>query len=150
MRDRPAISFSERKMANRLKHISPKQIELLTSVPSWRKLNLAKLPDWPGIYAICHETQWLYIGQSVNIKSRLSSLRHPVNITKGLSSLNLSYKWHPWPYKSPSLRKIESFWIRKHCPEWNGGTSFDNFDAAGPACALLLPLLAWPLEDQAR
>lgn len=103
----------------------------------WKSFFLANPPAESGIYAIKAGNRWLYIGRSKNIARRITSKKHPVQITSGLMSLTLSYQWLPI---SKHLASVEYELIDTHQPEWNGGTSFSDGGGHGPACDIPIPM----------
>jgi hypothetical protein len=108
-------------------------------VNRWRPLDISKPPLESGVYAIKSGSQWLYIGRSASIGTRIKSRYHPVRITVDLCSLNLSYWWHP--VDKEILPRTESYLIDKFQPEWNGGTSFEStHHPPYPSCRVLVLL----------
>ena len=106
----------------------------------WEPMSINSPPPKSGIYAIKADEQWLYIGRSTNIAHRIKSKTHPVQITKDITSLSLSYQWAP---VSQNLGSVEHALIALHQPKWNGGTSFDcTKEPRGPYCNILMPLTA--------
>lgn len=86
----------------------------------WQQFHLDTPPSQPGIYAIKGGERWMYVGRSVNVAKRLSSKRHPAQITRGLTALALSYWWFPC---AEHQRSTENRLIAELDPEWNGGTA---------------------------
>jgi excinuclease UvrABC nuclease subunit len=88
----------------------------------WQQFYLDAPPSQPGIYAIKDGERWVYVGRSVDVAKRLSSKRHPAQITRGLTSLGLTYWWFRC---DEHQRSTENRLIAELEPEWNGSTSFD-------------------------
>jgi hypothetical protein len=117
----------------------PRSGKPIAVIKRWRPLNIDNPPTKCGVYAIKSADQWLYIGRSVNIGTRIKSRYHPVRITVDLCSLELSYWWHP--VDREMLPRTESHLIDKFQPEWNGGTSFEStHHPPYPSCRALIPL----------
>lgn len=104
----------------------------------WSKMDIQNPPDECGVYAIKNKKDWMYIGKSICISTRIKSKWHPIQITQNLDSLCLSYFWCPVP--KDILGKTENALIRELSPPWNGGTSHDHHGASGPTCNNLLPI----------
>jgi hypothetical protein len=104
----------------------------------WLRLDISRPPEQPGIYAIKSGTRWLYVGRAINIAKRIQQSCHPVQITKDLKSMDLTYLWQP-ASEYVSLAKQENAMIRQCDPDWNGQTEFYG-PTKWPSCALLLPV----------
>ena len=104
----------------------------------WRPLDIASPPKESGIYAVTSGSQWLYIGRSINIAARVTNPCHPIQITKNLTSLQMSYFWQP-AAKDTSLARQENALIHQYDPEWNGSTEFGG-PSKWPTCAAMLPI----------
>lgn len=109
-------------------------------LPRWRRLDPFDPPSVQGIYCIKSGNSYLYIGRSVNIKQRFRSRQHPVWVALSLDYCPVTFFWFPWNKLSPSLAKIESFAIKRHEPQWNGGTSFECRGTIGAACKWHSPI----------
>jgi hypothetical protein len=104
----------------------------------WFRLDILQPPQQPGIYAIKSKTHWLYVGRALNIARRIKNPCHPIQITKDLENIQLTYLWQPVA-RNASLAKQENAMIREYNPQWNGGTEFYG-PTKWPSCALLLPV----------
>jgi excinuclease UvrABC nuclease subunit len=88
----------------------------------WKQFELSDPPAEPGIYAIKAGERWLYIGRSVDVRTRVSKKTHPAQITRGLATLPLTYWW--FRLEAENQRRAEHTLIRQHEPEWNGFTAW--------------------------
>ena len=93
---------------------------------NWTEFRFDNPPGCSGVYGIklSRANQWFYIGQSINIKKRLSSPYHPCHIAQSLSSDDAKYF-----YISCSTEKIilEALAIKVFQPIGNGGTNSCSF-----------------------
>lgn len=105
----------------------------------WSKMDIQTPPNECGVYAIKNKKEWMYIGKSICISTRIKSKWHPIQITQNLDSLCLSYFWCPVPKNI--LARTENALIRELSPPWNGSTSFEHYgNESGPTCYNSLPL----------
>lgn len=117
----------------------PRSGKPMALIKRWRPMDIDNPPLECGVYAIKNHKQWMYIGRSVSIGTRIKMPYHPVRIMRDTESLSLSYWWHP--VEKSILARTELFLIGKHCPEWNGGTHFEaSHYPPYPSCRVLLPL----------
>ncbi len=119
--------------------------EQLQSSEDWRKFSLDNAPDQAGIYAIKNTKRFLYIGRSVNIKTRVNGTYHPCRITAGLQSVQLHYAWAKCP-EGVSLGRYENLLIAKYDPEWNGRTEVIGHPSPWPKCSFQ-PQRQWTKEE---
>ena len=103
----------------------------------WRRMDIQAPPCVSGLYGVKGVDRWMYVGRSVCIATRIKAKKHPIQITKDLTSLSLSYYWYP--VARELLARAENAEIRALAPEWNGGTSFECWEAVGPACRVFSP-----------
>jgi excinuclease UvrABC nuclease subunit len=89
----------------------------------WLQFDLDAPPSEPGIYAIKAGDRWLYVGRSGDVAKRIQQKRHPAQITRGLTSLSLSYWWSPCTHRQA---RVEHRLIAELEPEWNGSTTYDT------------------------
>lgn len=124
-----------RRARNKKYKPSPKPLIEVT----WRRMTPNKPPKGCGIYAIRHGQRWLYIGKSQSIRERVLTPRHPMQITKGLDTLKLSYWYCLLPVEL--IHRAECQQIKQHEPEWNGGTEWSCYHVVhGPTCQWNPPL----------
>ena len=127
-------------------NMAPVRLQAMNVPRRWRPMNIDDPPLECGVYAIKSGKQWMYIGRSVSIGTRIKTPYHPVRIIRDMKSLNLSYWWHP--VKRSILPRTELFLINKYSPEWNGGTQFHAFHYPPyPSCGIPLPLTEEEQKD---
>ena len=113
---------------------------LMKSNFRWHRLNINNIPAVSAVYAFKSKKQWLYIGQSKNIKTRLNNRHIPFQIAKELSETKFYY----YPVETNRIR-LEGYLIKNLQPEWNGHTSRNTlgnerylYGAVGCFCDLSL------------
>lgn len=136
-KDDPILWAAVQKRKSRNRAAKPKPKSLIEV--AWRKMTPGKAPKGSGIYAIKSAQQCLYIGKAQSIQARVLTPRHPVQITLGLDTLNLSYWYCLLPVDL--IHRAECQQIKQHEPEWNGGTEFyPRGPIDGPTCIWNPPL----------